>query len=54
MIQLYFDVFCSLLVGGKLPNIEDSSLVMLGYLLLPQATSKLIDDTKEFDDSAIF
>ena len=40
--------------GGKLQKIEDSSLVILGYLLLPLATSKLIGDNKEFNDSAIF
>ena len=38
---------------GKLQNIEDSSLVILGYQLLPLATSKLTDDYKEFNDSVI-
>ena len=38
---------------GKLQNIEDSSLVILGYQLLPLATSKLMGDSKEFNDSAI-
>ena len=40
--------------GGKLQNIEDPSLVILGYQLLPLATSKLMGDNKEFNDSAIF
>ena len=40
--------------GGKLQNIEDPSLVILGYQLLPLATSKLIDDNKEFNDSEVF
>ena len=39
---------------GKLQNIEDSSLVILGYQLLPLATGKLMGDNKEFDYSAIF
>ena len=39
--------------GGKLQNIEDSSLTILGYQLLPLATSKLMGDNKEFNDSAI-
>ena len=44
-----------LIVGGaKLQNIEDSSLVILGYQLLPLATSKVMGDNKEFNDSAIF
>ena len=38
----------------KLQNIEDSSLVILGYQLLPLETSKLMGDHKEFNDSAIF
>ena len=47
---------CVLLIvgGGKLLNTEDSSLVIFGYQLLPLATSKLMGDYKEFDDSAIF
>ena len=40
--------------GGKLQCIEDSSLVILGYQLLPLATSKLMGDNKEFNDTAIF
>ena len=44
-----------LIVGrGKFQNIEDSSSVILGYQLLPLATSKLMGDNKEFNDSAIF
>ena len=55
MIQPYFEVFYSLLVGGgELQNIEDSLLVILGYQLLPLATSKLMGDNKKFNDSAIF
>ena len=55
MIQLYFEVFYSLLVGGgKLQNIEDPSLVILGYQLLPLVTSKLIGNNKEFNNTAIF
>ena len=40
--------------GGKLQNIEDASLVILGYQLLPLATSKLMGDNKEFNDSTVF
>ena len=54
MIQPYFEVFLLIVGGGKLQNIEDSTLVILGYQLLPLATSKLIGDNKEFNDSAIF
>ena len=44
-----------LIAGGwKLQNIEDSSLVILGYQLLPPATNKLMGDNKEFNDSVIF
>ena len=39
---------------GKLQNIEDSSLVIIGYQLFPLATSKLMGDSKEFNDSSIF
>ena len=48
--------WCVLLIvrGGKFQNIEDSSLVILSYQLLPLATSKLMGDNKEFHDSAIF
>ena len=54
IIQPYFEVFYSLLVDEKLQNIEELSLVILGYQLLPLATSRLIGDNKEFDDSVIF
>ena len=39
---------------GKLQNIKDLTVVNLGYQLLPLATSKLMGDNKEFNDSAIF
>ena len=39
-----------LLLAEKLQNIEDSSLVILGYQLLPLATSKLMGDNMEFDN----
>ena len=39
---------------GKLQNIEDPSLVILGNKLFPLTTSKLMGDNKEFDDSATF
>ena len=39
---------------GELKNIEDSSLVILGYQLWYLSTSKLMGNNKEFDDSAIF
>ena len=43
-----------LIIGGvKRQNIENPSLVILGYQFLPLATSKWIDDNKEFDDSAL-
>ena len=54
MIQPYLEVFYSLPGWGKLQNIEDSSLVILGYQLLPLETSKLIGDNEEFGNSAIF
>ena len=38
----------------KLQIIEDSSLVILGYQLLPIATSKITGDNKEINDSVIF
>ena len=53
MIQPYFEVF-SHCWQGKCQNIDDPSLVILGYKLLPLATSKLMGDNKEFNDSAIF
>ena len=54
MIKAYFEVFYSLLEGRKLQNIEDSSVVILGYQLLPLTTNKVLDDNKEFEESAIF
>ena len=38
----------------ELQSIEDSSLVILGYQLLPLGNIKLMGDNKEFNDSAIF
>ena len=44
-----------LIVGRKmLQDIEDSSLLILGYQLLPLVTSKLMGDNNEFEDLAIF
>ena len=44
-----------LIVGGeKLQSIDNSSLMIIGHQLLPLATSKLMCDNKEFNDSAIF
>ena len=40
--------------GGNLKNIEDPSLVILAYQLLPLATSKWMVDNKAFNDSSIF
>ena len=40
--------------GGKLQNIENPSLVILGYQLLLLTASKLKGNNKEFEDSAIF
>ena len=40
--------------GGELITIEDPSLNTLGYQLLPLATSKLVDDNREFDIVSIF
>ena len=49
MIQAFLGVL--LIVEGELiQNIEDSSLVILGYQLLLLATSTLMGDNKEFDD----
>ena len=50
-------IFCGvLLIVGKekLQNIEDPSLVIIGYQLLLLATSKLMGDNKELNDSVIF
>ena len=41
-----------IVVVGTLQNIKDSALVILGYKLLPLATSKLMGDNR--NDSAIF
>ena len=55
MIQPYFEVFYTWLEGGgELQNIEDPSLLGLGYQMLLLASSKLMGDNKEFDESAIF
>ena len=35
-------------------SIEDPSLSVHGYQLLPLATSQLMDDSREFDASGIF
>ena len=35
-------------------TIEDLSLTVFGYQLLPIATSQLMDDNREFDVSGIF
>ena len=40
--------------GGELITIEDPSLNTLGYQLLPLATSRLVDDNREFDIVTIF
>ena len=39
---------------GKLQNIEDPSLVILDYQMFPLATTKLMGDNEEFEDSVIF
>ena len=54
MIQPFFEMLFSLLEGENFRKFEDSSLVILGYQLLPLGTSKLMGDNKEFDDLAIF
>ena len=54
MIQPLFWGVLLIVGGGKLQIIEDSSLVILGYQLLSLATSKLMGDNKEFNDSALF
>ena len=54
LIQPYFEMFCSLVEGKAIESIEGLSLVILGFQLLPLATSKLMGNHKEFDDSAIF
>ena len=56
MIQQYFEVFYSTVWGEKLYRTigRSLSLVILGYQLLSLATTKLMGDNKEFNDSAIF
>ena len=50
MFHTYFKVFYSFIVGGgELIIIEDPSLSILGYQLLPLATSQLVGNTTEFD-----
>ena len=51
MLQAYFEV---LFDGGELMAIEDASLSVHGYQLLPLATSQLMSDNREFDVSVIF
>ena len=53
-IQSYFEVFYSLLVGEIFRTLKIHQFVILGYQLLPLATSKLMDDNEEFNDSVIF
>ena len=40
--------------GGELISIEDPSLSVHGYQLLPLAASHLMGDNREFDASGIF
>ena len=54
MIQPYFEVFYSLLVGENFRALKIHQFVILSYQLLPLATSKLMGDNKEFNNSAIF
>ena len=44
----------SIVGGGELITIEDPSLSVHGYQLLPQATSYLVGNNREFDVSDIF
>ena len=54
MFQAYFEVFYSLFYVGKIITIENPSLSVHGYQLLPLATSQLVGDNREFHPSSIF
>ena len=55
-----FDVSCifspvkHIVGGGELISIEDPSVSVHGYQLLPLATSQLMGDSREFDVLGIF
>ena len=53
MLHAYFEVFLVIVGGGELISIEDPSLSIHGYQLLPLATSQLMGDSREFDASCI-
>ena len=53
MFLTYSHQFNSLFWGGELTTIEGLSPSALGHQLLSLATSKLVDDNKEFDFSGI-
>ena len=54
MFHGYFHLFNLLLVEGELISIEDPSLSVHGYQLLPITTSQLVGKNREFDVSCIF
>ena len=54
MLYAYFEVFLLIVGGGELITIEDPSLSVHGYQLLPLATSQSVGDNREFDVSYIF
>ena len=54
MFQVYFEVFFSLFYVGEIITIENPSLSIHSYQLLPLATSQLVGDNREFHPSSIF
>ena len=52
MFEAYFEVFYLLLM--LLVTIENSSLCVYGYQLLPLATSYFVENNRKFDASGIF
>ena len=51
---MHIFTFLTYCCGGEIITIEDPSLSVHGYQLLPLATSQLMGDNREFDASGIF
>ena len=54
MFSAIFSSVQLIIGGGKLIRIEDLSLSVHGYQLLPLATGQLMSDNREFDVLGIF